>query len=177
MLAAWQRNVVAAGDYNAGEAQLQAMRTANRWSRPLAELNPELANPRDLPALSAALERALGSGYPIQENLPRLAAAASGATGRPSRELHYQLVTECEAALPPVPTSAQVAEAMAATKGAGYRVDQFGRDGSAYLITGPDGHVIGAATDPAEVAAHLRLTAPATAPPAMAGRPAPAPRR
>jgi hypothetical protein len=172
MLSAWQRNVVAAGDYKAGDTQLQAMRAAHRWAGPLAELNPQLANPRDLPALSAALDRALGAGYPIQENLPRLAAAASRATGRPSRELHYQLVAECDAALPPVPTSAQIAEAMAATK-SGYRVDRFGRDGSAYLITNPDGHVIGAETNPA--AAHLRPTPTATPrPTAPAARPAPA---
>ncbi len=178
LLAAWQRNVVAVGDYNGGDAQLQAMQTALRWSRPLADLNPELANPRDLPALSTALERAFGAGYPIAENLPRLAAAASGATGRPARELHYQLVAECEAALSHLPTSAQIAETMAGTRTGGYRIDEFGRGGTSYLITGRDGRVICAETDPAAVAAHLR---PAAASPeratALSGRPAPGPRR
>ncbi len=111
LLAAWQRDVPADGGLPAGDERMAAIASTRRWSRVLTNIDPRAADPADLPALDAARDPVLRSGYPIAEHLPRLAAEDQLLHGHRGGEPLYRLTGESTAPVHPAPPSAQIAEA------------------------------------------------------------------
>jgi hypothetical protein len=103
LLEAWQRSIVAAGDYNAGAEQLRTIDAARRWTPALNDLSPALTVPHELPALAASLRRAETAGYDLANRLPALAHQAPLPPRHTGRELHFRLLIDCPAALPDPP--------------------------------------------------------------------------
>jgi len=60
------------------------------------------------PGLAAGLDRAEAAGWDVATKLPRLVQQEGMPDRRPARELYYRLMNDCEAAMPPVPTVADI---------------------------------------------------------------------
>ncbi|RBY81532.1 hypothetical protein [Blastococcus sp. TF02A-26] len=71
------------------------------WRQLLARIDPRLVSGPDWLPLAAALARAEAAGYDVAARLPALAAAAPLPARHPARELHWRLLDDCAAALPP----------------------------------------------------------------------------
>lgn len=74
-----------------GQRQLTAMTTARDWADALSPIEPALADPRDIPALSAYLERGHAAGYPVLDDVRHATADARPLGERPGRALMLRL--------------------------------------------------------------------------------------
>jgi hypothetical protein len=74
---------------------------ADAAERAAAGVDARLLRGPDWPPLAAALRRAAAAGYDVAERLPALVAAAPLPGRHPARELHWRLLDDCPAALPP----------------------------------------------------------------------------
>jgi hypothetical protein len=90
-------------------------------------IDPRLVQGPDWPPLAAALDRAAAAGYDVVHRLPVLAAAAPLPDRHPARELHWRLLDDWPAALPP----RSVLDGRAAA--AGGRRDVHSRTGSPHI--------------------------------------------
>ncbi len=66
-----------------------------------ARADARLLRGPDWPPLAAALRRAAAAGFDVAGRLPVLVAAAPLPGRHPARELHWRLLDDCPAALPP----------------------------------------------------------------------------
>jgi hypothetical protein len=73
---------------------------ADAAERAAARIDARLLRGPDWPPLAAALGRAAAAGYDVVGRLPTLAAAPLPQR-HPARELHWRLLEDCPAALPP----------------------------------------------------------------------------
>ncbi len=80
-----------------------ATQPAEAWRDLGRAIDPRLIAGTDWPGLAAGLERASRAGYDVHSQLPRLVARSPLPDLRPARALHYRLVDECPAAIPPSP--------------------------------------------------------------------------
>ncbi|MCW2632712.1 MAG: uncharacterized protein JWR88_1674 [Pseudonocardia sp.] len=82
---------------------------AQRWAGVAREAGGQ-AVLEDLgwPGLAAGLDRAEAAGWDVATNLPRLVQQDEVPDRHPARELYYRLMNDCEAAMPPVPTVADI---------------------------------------------------------------------
>jgi hypothetical protein len=82
---------------------------AQRWAGVAREAGGQ-AVLEDLgwPGLTAGLDRAEAAGWDVATNLPRLVQQDEMPDRHPARELYYRLMNDCEAAMPPVPTVADI---------------------------------------------------------------------
>jgi len=74
-----------------GERQLTAMTTARKWADALSPIDPTLADPRDIPALSAYLERGHAAGYAALDDVRHVLAADRPLGDHPGRALLLRL--------------------------------------------------------------------------------------
>ncbi len=74
---------------------------ARTWREVVERIGVPLAHDPDWLPLAAALARASAAGYDVTGRLPALAAAAPLPDRHPARELHWRLLDDCPAALPP----------------------------------------------------------------------------
>jgi len=82
---------------------------AERWAGIAREaVGPAVVEDLGWPGLAAGLDRADAAGWDVASNLPRLVQQDEMPDRHPARELYYRLMNDCEAAIPPVPSVADI---------------------------------------------------------------------
>ncbi|WP_448642337.1 hypothetical protein [Geodermatophilus sp. URMC 63] len=84
------------------------------WYETAERIGAHLVHGPDWLPLAAALARAHAAGHDVAARLPALAAAAPLPDRHPARELHWRLLEDCPAALPPTDASARTGDDAAA---------------------------------------------------------------
>ncbi len=102
--------------------------TGEHWAGLVDAIDPRITTGSDWPALAKALDRASESGYPVADQLPRLAAERGLPVEHPGRALRDRLINECAAAATPLSNEIRAAADAQRAEAAKQRLAHGDRD-------------------------------------------------